>query len=183
MACTRKPGESPSRPLYGRIIGRPSGSADMSACWACSRGGGVRMSGIAGACGRYHPQVVRRMSGRRWRYLRRAASADFTCAISCVARELVRTGTGVRVSLPPLYVSGLRTIIRPTATLTLHVDHPPPAQRWFGGRVRVSNYQSAEPSVSRVRSSTVACLEACHCALPGVRSQGRDRGARPAHRV
>jgi hypothetical protein len=167
MACTRKPGESPSRPLYGRIIGRPSGSADMSACWACSRGGGVRMSGIAGACGRYHPQVVRRMSGRRWRYLRRAASADFTCAISCLTREL-----------------GLRTTIRPTVALTLlHVDHPPAAQRWFGSRVRVSTYQSAEPSVSQVRSSTVACLEACNCALPGVRSQGRDRGARPAHRI
>ena len=125
----------------------------MSACWACSQGGGVRMS-------------------------------DFTRAIGCLARELVTTGTGVRVSLPPLFVSGPRTTVGPTAALTLHVNHPPAAQRWFGGRVRVSNYyQSAEPSVSRVRSITIACLGACNCALPGVRSQGRDRGARPAHRI
>ena len=76
-------------------------------------------------CGRYDPQVIRRVFRWTWHYLRRAASADFTCAIRCLAREVEKTGTGLSVSPPLLYTSGPKTTIRPTAELTLlHVGHP-----------------------------------------------------------
>jgi hypothetical protein len=152
--------------------------------WTRPAGGGVRMCGFVVACRRYDPQVMRHVSGWAWHYLRRTALADFTCAIRCFARELEKTGTGPCVSPSLLYMSGPRTTIRPTAELTLlHVDHPQPSRYWFGGRARISRYPSAEPSVSRVRRSTTACLRAHNCALPGARSQDRDRGARPAHRI
>jgi len=127
---------------------------------------------FAVACDRYHPQVVRRVSGSAWHFLGRAGLADFTCAIRCLAPELKKTGTGLCVSPPLLHMSDPRTTIRPAAELTLlHVDHPQPSQHWFGGRARMSRHVSAEPSVSRVRHSTTAYLKAHNGALPGARSQ------------
>jgi len=54
------------------------------------------MSGFAVARGRYDPQVARRVSGWEKHYLRRAALADFACAIMGVfAAAQLRFGDGV----------------------------------------------------------------------------------------
>ena len=70
-----------------------------------ARGGWVRMSGFAVARERYDRQAVRRVSGWARDYLRRAALADFGCAILgvFVAAQLRFgndvTGTYVALSL------------------------------------------------------------------------------------
>jgi exopolysaccharide biosynthesis polyprenyl glycosylphosphotransferase len=75
----------------------------------------MRMSGFAVARGRYDPQVVRRVSGWARYYLRRAALADFGCAILgvFVAAQL-RFGNGVTstyvalsLALPVLWVGAV----------------------------------------------------------------------------
>ena len=96
------------------------------------------MCGFVIACGRCDPQVIRRVSGWTWHYLRRAASADFTCATRCLAREVEETGTGLCVSPPLLYMSAPRTTTRPTAERTLlHVGHPQPFGSALFTHVRV----------------------------------------------
>ena len=73
------------------------------------------MSGFAVARGRYDPQVVRRVSGWERYYLRRAALADFGCAIVGVfAAAQLRFGndvTGIYIALslalPVLWVGAL----------------------------------------------------------------------------
>jgi exopolysaccharide biosynthesis polyprenyl glycosylphosphotransferase len=78
-------------------------------------GGGMRMSGFAVARGRYDPQVARRVSGWARYYLRRAALADFCCAIVgvFVAAQL-RFGNGVTstyvalsLALPVLWIGAV----------------------------------------------------------------------------
>jgi exopolysaccharide biosynthesis polyprenyl glycosylphosphotransferase len=75
----------------------------------------MHMSGFAVARGRYDPQVVRRVSGWARYYLRRAALADFGCAILgvFVAAQL-RFGNGVTstyvalsLALPVLWVGAV----------------------------------------------------------------------------
>jgi exopolysaccharide biosynthesis polyprenyl glycosylphosphotransferase len=75
----------------------------------------MRMSGFAVARGRYDPQVVRRVSGWARYYLRRAALADFGCAILgvFVATQL-RFGSGVTstyvalsLALPVLWIGAV----------------------------------------------------------------------------
>src|SRR5215471_3575200 len=77
----------------GLLPGGPSGSAGHAGTLGMPAGGGVRMCVFAVTCGRYDPQVVRRVSGWAWHHLRRAALADFTCAIRCPACELEKTDT------------------------------------------------------------------------------------------
>jgi exopolysaccharide biosynthesis polyprenyl glycosylphosphotransferase len=79
-------------------------------------GGGMRMSGFAVARGRYDPQVAGRVSGWTKYYLRRAALADFGCAILGVfAAAQLRFGnhvTGAYVALslalPVLWIGAVR---------------------------------------------------------------------------
>ena len=79
------------------------------------------MCGFVVASGRYDPQVIRRAPGWAWRCLCRTTLADF----SCFAGELKKTGTGLCVSPPLLYMSRPRTTIGSSAGLTpLHVGHP-----------------------------------------------------------
>ena len=73
------------------------------------------MSGFAVARGRYDPQVARRVSGWERYYLRRAALADFACAILGVfAAAQLRFGNGVTgtyialsLALPVLWIGAV----------------------------------------------------------------------------
>ena len=88
------------------------------------------MSGFAVAGDRYDRQVVRRKFGRRkfgraTQDSRKAAPADFTHAIRCLAWESPKTGTGSCPSPALLDAAGPGATIRLVAGLTLlHVDHP-----------------------------------------------------------
>jgi hypothetical protein len=83
------------------------------------------MSGFVVARDRYDRQVMRREFGWARNDPRRAALADFTCAIMCPAPEAEKTGIGPCPSPALLDVAGSGTTIRSAAGLThLHVDHP-----------------------------------------------------------
>ena len=78
-------------------------------------GGGMRMSGFAVARGRYDPQVVRRVSGWARYYLRRAALADFGCAILGVfvaaqlrfGNDVTGTYVALSLALPVLWIGAV----------------------------------------------------------------------------
>jgi hypothetical protein len=83
------------------------------------------MSGFVGARDRYDRQVMRREFGWARNDPRRAALADFTCAIMCLVPEAEKTGIGPCPSPALLDVAGSGTTIRSGGGLThLHVDHP-----------------------------------------------------------
>ena len=73
------------------------------------------MSGFAVARGRYDPQVVRRVSGWERYYLRKAALADFGCAIMGVfaaaqlrfGNEVTGTYIALSLALPVLWVGAV----------------------------------------------------------------------------
>ena len=85
----------------------------MPSSWALPAGGGVRMSGFAVARGRYDRQVVRRVSGWARDYLRRAALADFGCAILGVfAAAQLRFGNDVTGTYVALSLAAARALAR-----------------------------------------------------------------------
>ena len=73
------------------------------------------MSGFAVARGRYDPQVARRVSGWERYYLRRAALADFGCAIMGVfaaaqlrfGNEVTGTYIALSLALPVLWIGAV----------------------------------------------------------------------------
>src|SRR5580693_6140140 len=82
------------------------GSAGHAGTLGMPAGGGVRMSGFAVTRGRYDPQVVRSVSGWTRYYLRRAALADFGCAILGVfAAAQLRFGNDVTVTYVALSIA------------------------------------------------------------------------------
>jgi exopolysaccharide biosynthesis polyprenyl glycosylphosphotransferase len=95
--------------------GGPSGSAGHAGTLGMPAGGGMHMSGFAVARGRYDPRVIRRVSGWERYYLRKAALADFGCAIMGVfAAAQLRfgnyvTGTYIALSLalPVLWIGAV----------------------------------------------------------------------------
>jgi hypothetical protein len=84
------------------------------------------MSGFVVARDRYGGQVIRREFGWAGKNPRRAAQADFTCAVRCLALEAAKAGIGPGPSPALLDVAGPRTTtIRSAAGLThLHAHHP-----------------------------------------------------------
>ena len=87
----------------------------MPALLGMPAGGGMRMSGFAVARGRYDPQVVRRVSGWARYYLRRAALADFGCAIVGVfvaaqlrfGNDVTGTYVALSLALPVLWIGAV----------------------------------------------------------------------------
>ena len=87
----------------------------MPSLLGAARGGWVRMSGFAVAGDRYDRQAVRRVSGWARDYLRKAALADFGCAIIGVfvaaqirfGNDVTRTYLALSLALPILWLAAL----------------------------------------------------------------------------
>ena len=91
------------------------GAWEVPSVLGAARGGWVRMSGFAVAGDRYDRQAVRRVSGWARDYLRKAALADFGCAIIGVfvaaqirfGNDVTRTYLALSLAMPILWLAAL----------------------------------------------------------------------------